>query len=149
MPFSFGEKPLNQGQVVSVMCTVVEGDNPLSLKWTLNGGVINNGENGVTLVPIGDKNIILTVASVGAENVGNYSCSANNSAGFDSKSSSLNVNGDNLVKPVMCFECLYFNFFFTWLKKFYIDFFFIQAFLFLYQIIHFSSCTPYNSVLLG
>jgi len=39
-PFSFGDEPLNRGEVASVNCVVPKGDLPLDIYWTLNSALI-------------------------------------------------------------------------------------------------------------
>ena len=35
VPFTFGDKPVNQGDFVQLTCNVRRGDKPLSLTWSL------------------------------------------------------------------------------------------------------------------
>lgn len=92
MPFSFGEEPLNSGQVVTVPCAVVEGDPPLQLRWTLNGHAISP-HSGISIVDLGGRGAILSIGSVQATHAGTYTCVAENFAGRHELSADLIVNG--------------------------------------------------------
>lgn len=92
LPFTFGENPLNSGQVVTVPCAVVEGDQPLKLRWTLNGHTISP-HSGISIVDLGGRGAILSIGSVQATHAGTYTCIAENSAGRHELSADLIVNG--------------------------------------------------------
>ncbi|XP_024939099.1 Down syndrome cell adhesion molecule-like protein Dscam2 isoform X35 [Cephus cinctus] len=91
LPFSFGEKPLNSGQVVTAPCAVVEGDQPLKLRWTLNGHAISP-HSGVSILDLGGRGAILSIGSVQAAHAGTYTCIAENFAGRHELSADLIVN---------------------------------------------------------
>ncbi|XP_032672558.1 Down syndrome cell adhesion molecule-like protein Dscam2 isoform X11 [Odontomachus brunneus] len=91
LPFSFGEEPLNSGQVVTVPCAVVEGDAPLKLRWTLNGHAISP-HFGISIVDLGGRGAILSIGSVQATHAGTYTCIAENLAGRHELSADLIVN---------------------------------------------------------
>ncbi|XP_026825565.1 Down syndrome cell adhesion molecule-like protein Dscam2 isoform X9 [Ooceraea biroi] len=91
LPFSFGEEPLNSGQVVTVPCAVVEGDPPLKLRWTLNGHAISP-HSGISIVDLGGRGAILSIGSVQATHAGTYTCVAENLAGRHELSADLIVN---------------------------------------------------------
>ncbi|XP_020284816.1 Down syndrome cell adhesion molecule-like protein Dscam2 isoform X43 [Pseudomyrmex gracilis] len=91
LPFSFGEEPLNSGQVVTVPCAVVEGDPPLKLRWTLNGHAISP-HSGISIVDLGGRGAILSIGSVQATHAGTYTCIAENLAGRHELSADLIVN---------------------------------------------------------
>ncbi|XP_025152789.1 Down syndrome cell adhesion molecule-like protein Dscam2 isoform X39 [Harpegnathos saltator] len=91
LPFSFGEEPLNSGQVVTVPCAVVEGDAPLTLRWTLNGHAISP-HFGISIVDLGGRGAILSIGSVQATHAGTYTCIAENLAGRHELSADLIVN---------------------------------------------------------
>ncbi|XP_029035659.1 Down syndrome cell adhesion molecule-like protein Dscam2 isoform X42 [Osmia bicornis bicornis] len=91
LPFTFGEKPLNSGQVVTVPCAVVEGDQPLKLRWTLNGHAISP-HSGISIVDLGGRGAILSIGSVQATHAGTYTCIAENLAGRHELSADLIVN---------------------------------------------------------
>ncbi|XP_076297112.1 Down syndrome cell adhesion molecule 1 isoform X30 [Lasioglossum baleicum] len=91
LPFAFGDKPLNSGQVVTVPCAVVEGDQPLKLRWTLNGYPISP-HSGISIVDLGGRGAILSIGSVRATHAGTYTCIAENLAGRHELSADLIVN---------------------------------------------------------
>ncbi|OAD62724.1 Down syndrome cell adhesion molecule-like protein Dscam2, partial [Eufriesea mexicana] len=98
LPFSFGEKPLNSGQVVTVPCAVVEGDQPLKLRWTLNGHAISP-HSGISIVDLGGRGAILSIGSVQATHAGTYTCIAENLAGRHELSADLIVNVAPHLQP--------------------------------------------------
>ncbi|XP_076173884.1 Down syndrome cell adhesion molecule 1 isoform X23 [Ptiloglossa arizonensis] len=91
LPFTFGEKLLNSGQVVTVPCAVIEGDQPLKLRWTLNGHAISP-HSGISIVDLGGRGAILSIGSVQATHAGTYTCIAENPAGRHELSADLIVN---------------------------------------------------------
>ncbi|XP_044595906.1 Down syndrome cell adhesion molecule-like protein Dscam2 isoform X23 [Cotesia glomerata] len=91
LPFSFGEEPLNSGQVVTVPCAVTEGDPPLKLRWILNGHTISP-HSGISVLDLGGRGAILSIGSVQATHAGTYTCIAENSAGRHELSADLIVN---------------------------------------------------------
>ncbi|CAK9830510.1 Cell adhesion molecule Dscam2 [Anthophora retusa] len=98
LPFKFGEKPLNSGQVVTVPCAVVEGDQPLKLRWTLNGHAISP-HSGISIVDLGGRGAILSIGSVQAMHAGTYTCIAENLAGRHELSDDLIVNVAPHLQP--------------------------------------------------
>lgn len=92
LAFSFGDKPLNPEQAVTVPCAIVDGDNPMKLLWLLDGQPINP-DIGVSVVNLGARTAILTISALQALHAGNYTCLAENKAGKDHYSAQLVVNG--------------------------------------------------------
>ena len=93
VPFSFGEKPVNQGNYVQLMCTVRKGDKPLSLTWSLKGDIISS-DAAMTTTMIGLQTSLLSISSVDYQHSGDYTCRAENPAGVTSHSTTLLVNGN-------------------------------------------------------
>ncbi|XP_044018845.1 Down syndrome cell adhesion molecule-like protein Dscam2 isoform X47 [Aphidius gifuensis] len=91
LPFTFGEEPLNSGQVVTVPCAVIEGDQPLILRWILNGHTISP-HSGIAILDLGGRGAILSIASVQAAHAGKYTCIAENTGGRHELSADLIVN---------------------------------------------------------
>lgn len=104
MHFDFGEDSINEGDGVSAQCTVSKGDYPLSIAWTLND-VPANKIAGILIGRVSKRVSTLTIDSVKAEHVGNYTCIASNKAANTSFTTILAVNG-----------LLQFRFFFSFLK---------------------------------
>jgi len=92
LPFSFGDLPSNAGNPVQVGCTVMEGDKPLRITWNFYGEELSSNM-GVSTMPVGDSMNVLIIPSVVPSNRGNYTCLAKNSAGNDSFTAQLLVNG--------------------------------------------------------
>lgn len=94
LPFSFGDGPINAGESVQLSCSVAKGDKPMSITWNFYGEELSS-HMGVTTQMFGDTTNFLSIPSVSPSNRGNYTCVAKNSAGFDSFTSQLMVNGIN------------------------------------------------------
>lgn len=95
-PFDFGDEPINFGETVSIQCTVLKGDPPLNITWSLNGAPIGKND-GITIMKL-KRFSTLNIDSVQDIHSGEYTCSAKNSAGVASHSAMLNVNGtSNLI----------------------------------------------------
>ncbi|KAK2577361.1 hypothetical protein KPH14_003477 [Odynerus spinipes] len=100
LPFSFGEEPLNSGQVVTVPCAVIEGDQPLKLRWTLNGHEISP-HSGISVLDLGGRGAILSIGSVQAAHAGTFTCIAENLAGRHELSADLIVNVAPHLQPFL------------------------------------------------
>lgn len=93
LPFSFGESAADVGDIASANCVVPKGDLPLEIRWTLNGALIVNGENGFTLVRLNKRTSLLNIDSLNAFHRGVYKCIATNEAGSSEHVAELQVNG--------------------------------------------------------
>lgn len=95
IPFTFGDDPMNFGETVSVSCIISGGDLPIDLFWYFNGRALNDYDNlnNILLEKKGKKLYLLMIESLSAKHIGNYTCSAKNTAGIDEYSAILNVNG--------------------------------------------------------
>lgn len=92
LQFSFGDDPLNSGEMLSVSCTIVKGDFPVNLTWTFDDRPIDFRQPDVNIV--NNKRVsFLSIDSVAARHAGRYKCTAANAAGFDSHTAVLSVNG--------------------------------------------------------
>lgn len=111
--FEFGDEPSNFQDSASVQCTVISGDNPVYLRFLLNGEVIQDDGSkkfsGIYTTNVGKRTMVLTIDSVSDNHRGNYTCEASNAAGVARHSAILNVNGTkhrfDLVfqKFILCF----------------------------------------------
>ena len=99
IPLTLGSDILNEGQFVQILCTVTEGDEPLSIKWSLQGDTVSS-EPQLTTAALGSRTSMLTIQSVGYRHSGTYTCSASNKAGTRSRSVELRVNGEG--RYVVC-----------------------------------------------
>jgi len=93
-PFSISEEPANWGEQVSAMCSILKGDLPIEIRWSLNGEIITRlNHPDVIITNTGKKTSVLTIESVTARHAGEYSCVASNLVGSVSRSAVLSVNG--------------------------------------------------------
>lgn len=103
-PFDFGDEPINSGETVSIQCTILKGDLPLNISWSLNGAPISNND-GITIMKM-KRFSTLNIDSVQDFHIGEYTCNVKNSAGFANHSAVLNVNGTFIVVLYSCvFAC--------------------------------------------
>ncbi|XP_044018818.1 Down syndrome cell adhesion molecule-like protein Dscam2 isoform X22 [Aphidius gifuensis] len=91
-PFTFGNEPSNSGDTVSVSCTVLKGDYPISIEWSFNSEPISPNNPDVNVVSTSKRVSVLTIDDVSARHAGIFSCSAYNEAGGTSYSATLAVN---------------------------------------------------------
>lgn len=91
-PFSFGDQPMNQDEPVSISCTIIGGDLPINVTWTLNGDAIEPWQEILT-EKRGKRINVLMIDSLKAKHAGNYTCWAKNGAGIIEHTSQLIVNG--------------------------------------------------------
>jgi len=96
VPFSFGDETTNAGDLASVTCSVVKGDTPITINWFFNGTEIKSNDE-ITISKVGKKISMLSIESVRAEYVGEYTCVAKNAAGATNISTYLYINGLNLI----------------------------------------------------
>jgi hypothetical protein len=92
IPFSFGDEIPNAGELASLQCSVIKGDSPISMHWLFNGTEVESSED-ITISKIGRKISSLSIESVHASHVGEYTCVAKNAAGATNFSAFLLVNG--------------------------------------------------------
>ncbi|XP_035731485.1 Down syndrome cell adhesion molecule-like protein Dscam2 isoform X12 [Vespa mandarinia] len=92
-PFSIGDEPVNWGEQVSAICSIVKGDSPIDIQWSLNGEPITARTHpDITIQKTGKKTSLLTIDSVTAHHAGEYSCVASNLVGSVTRSAVLSVN---------------------------------------------------------
>ncbi|XP_077496366.1 junctional adhesion molecule A-like [Amblyomma americanum] len=88
-PFSFA-KSVALGQRALVSCTVVGGDGPFHFRWDQDGRDIGASPSKHAKT-VTEHIATLTIDSVAAEDVGNYTCTVSNSAGESSFTAPLTV----------------------------------------------------------
>lgn len=93
VPFSFGDEPANPGDSNALQCMITKGDLPLDIKWSLNGQLIVNGENGMSVVRMSPRLSSLSIDSINGKHRGLFKCLASNAAGATAHSTELKVNG--------------------------------------------------------
>lgn len=92
MPFDFGAEPVNDQEMVVVICTVSKGDTPLNIQWFFNQKLVKTETYGITLTNT-KRTSQLTIESVTHHNQGNYTCVVKNQAGETNHTAELYVNG--------------------------------------------------------
>ncbi|KAL2740305.1 Down syndrome cell adhesion molecule-like protein Dscam2 [Vespula squamosa] len=98
LQFSFGDTSLNSGEMLSVGCTIVKGDFPVTLTWTFNEIPINSSQHDIHIVT--SKRVsFLNIDNVAARHAGTYKCIATNAAGSDSHTAILSVNVAPQIGP--------------------------------------------------
>ncbi|RZC32102.1 I-set domain containing protein, partial [Asbolus verrucosus] len=96
-PFTFGDAPINSGETVSIQCTILKGDSPLNLTWSLNSVPVGQND-GITVMKM-KRFSSLNIDSVQAVHTGKYTCTATNFAGSSSYSAYLSVNVPPQIVP--------------------------------------------------
>lgn len=94
IPFTFGDEPAYPGDSNAVNCMVMKGDLPLDIKWSMNGQIIRNSENGISIVQISPRLSSLSINSLNAHHRGSFECIASNAAGVTKYAAELLINGD-------------------------------------------------------
>lgn len=100
-PFNFGEESVNEGDGVSVQCTVSKGDYPLNITWNLNGNPVSKSD-GILINRASKRVSTLSIDYVVESQAGNYTCVATNNAATVSYTAKLAVNGTVLSNFVRC-----------------------------------------------
>lgn len=109
-PFDFGSEPINSGETVSIQCTILKGDPPLNITWSLNGIPIAS-RDGITIMKL-KRFSTLNIDSVQDAHTGEYTCTARNKAGYASHSAVLNVNGiSEIILFLLCISGFFLTFF--------------------------------------
>ena len=97
-PFNIGEEPANWGEQVSATCTVLKGDKPIRIHWTLNNESITPlNHPDIAITRSGKMISLLSIDSVAAHHAGEYTCVASNKAGNSKRSALLVVNGTKFI----------------------------------------------------
>lgn len=91
---------MNNGETVSVQCTIAGGDLPLEVSWTLNGRPLEPYLEIITQ-KMGKRINSLIIDSVSAKHAGNYTCIAENAAGLAQYSAELMVIGIVKFAPIL------------------------------------------------
>ena len=93
LPFSFGDEAVNTGELRQLLCTVIKGDDPLSISWSMKGENLGPGPD-ITTSQLGTRTSMLMISSVTYRHLGYYTCTATNLAGSASITAELKVNGN-------------------------------------------------------
>lgn len=96
-PFSTGSDAFYPGDYLSLQCSVVHGDLPLKLYWTINDRTVASN-NEVLISQMGSRSSVLTIESIRDHHASsNISCIGKNTAGVANYTVTLVVNGSELV----------------------------------------------------
>jgi Immunoglobulin domain len=99
MSFNFGDEDINFDDSITATCSVIKGDLPMNIWWTLSDSIESMAEynistnDGIVISKAGNKLSVLNIEAVKARHRGNYSCYASNKAGTSKHSAYLSVNG--------------------------------------------------------
>ncbi|CAA9996842.1 unnamed protein product, partial [Nesidiocoris tenuis] len=96
-PFTFGEDPFEENEFVTVVCSVIKGDLPITIGWLFNNKTVSASDE-ISISQTGKRTSNLAIDSVKGHHAGTYSCIGRNDAGYDIHSSELIVNGLSDVK---------------------------------------------------
>ena len=91
-PFQFPYETVDEGTYVQIICTIIKGDEPLTISWSLQGDIVSSDPDIIT-TSLGTRSSILTISKVGYRHSGDYTCRASNKAGSFSHTATLRVNG--------------------------------------------------------
>ncbi|CAM1308016.1 Uncharacterised protein g4740 [Pycnogonum litorale] len=80
---------VKEGGKVSLTCSIIEGDPPVDIKWTKDGGRFFHSL-GIKIVRVEDMSI-LRIPSVHSVHNGNYTCTATNAAGISNETASIRI----------------------------------------------------------
>ncbi len=87
---------LRLGQRVSLLCSVTDGDAPVTLDWYRDGARLSPGISaGVAVTRLGDFESVLRIDRLRPEHNANFTCTATNAAGVASHSQALTVKGQH------------------------------------------------------
>ena len=92
-PITFGPNIFDEGSRAQILCSVSEGDEPLSITWSFHGNDINSGSSGIVTSNFGSETSFLMINSVNQGHRGVYTCLAKNNAGSAESTAELKVNG--------------------------------------------------------
>lgn len=93
-PINFGDEVVNWGEQVSSICSILKGDEPIEIEWSLNGEKISpKTHSDITISQTTKKLSLLNIVSATAAHTGVYTCIAKNFAGYSNRSAILSVNG--------------------------------------------------------
>ena len=91
--FGNSHQTLQVDQKITMLCSITEGDEPITLSWQKDGVLLlESGSEGIVITKM-DHLSILRINSLEAHHMGNYSCHASNQAGSTVIYSFLQVKG--------------------------------------------------------
>lgn len=96
-------KNLTRGKRVRVICTVIEGDRPLTVEWFKDGSPVAPSKN-VNVKRLDEFTSILGIAFLETHHAGNYSCVATNDVATYTRSAVLTIRGKLCMKKILLFS---------------------------------------------
>ena len=97
--FSIDDEPITSGQPMAIQCMVTEGDLPIKFRWSFHGQELSS-QMGISTVRLNSRISLLSIDSIAAGHAGDYTCTAQNSAGQANYTAALVVQGP---KPLLSF----------------------------------------------
>ncbi|XP_023225215.1 Down syndrome cell adhesion molecule-like protein Dscam2 [Centruroides sculpturatus] len=88
-PFYFPPN-LSAGQSAKILCTVIQGSDPVNFEWSKDGQEITSSNN-IEITTLKDISILI-INSIGVKDSGNYTCTATNNFGSINHTSLLAVD---------------------------------------------------------
>lgn len=95
---------LRLGERADIICTLRRGDLPVTFKWYFNGREIRGEELG-KVASYDVRSSVYLMDKLRAGNVGNYTCVVTNSAGSDTATGQLLVEGEYCCS--LCYGIFY------------------------------------------
>ena len=89
------DEAITAGQPVTIQCTVSEGDLPIHFRWSFHGQELSS-QMGISTVRLNSRVSLLSIDSIAAGHAGDYTCTAQNSAGSVNHTATLLVQGQRL-----------------------------------------------------
>ena len=92
VPFDLSDEPITSGQPVTMHCSISEGDLPVDFRWAFHGKELSS-QMGISILRLNARVSLLSIDSIAAGHTGNYTCTAQNSAGSVNHTATLLVQG--------------------------------------------------------
>ena len=92
VPFDLSDEAVTSGQPVTMHCSISEGDLPIDFRWAFHGRELSS-QMGISILRVNSRVSLLSIDSIAAGHTGNYTCTAQNSAGSVSHTATLLVQG--------------------------------------------------------
>lgn len=86
---------MNTGELRQLLCTVIKGDEPLSITWSMKGEDLGPGPD-LTTSQLGSRTSMLMISNINYRHSGSYTCVASNKAGSTTYTTELKVNGKQM-----------------------------------------------------
>ena len=81
------------GELRQLLCTVIKGDEPLSITWSMKGDDLAPGPD-LTTTMLGSRTSMLMISNINYRHSGSFTCVAKNAAGLAFYTADLKVNGN-------------------------------------------------------